>query len=167
MRIRRARRLQVEDLEGRILLSSATEDPSRSVQVTAARSPSFSGTLYVGFMGRHSLSSNQDSIFAFAGSDKKPFKPMGAHVRMGGPLGHAQTVTPGALPDLSGSSLSLNNARGSMLVTFSPSTTNTYRFTISGGTGRFATSDGITGNAMFTRGPHGFQIKFKSDNRGS
>jgi hypothetical protein len=162
--MRRVRPLQVETLEGKILLSSGIVDPSRSVQITAAKSFAFNSTLYVGFIGHHSLTSNQGGIFAIGGVDAAPFKPMGSNVRMWGPLGHAQALTAGVLPDLSNTRLSLTNAKGSLTVSLSPSATNTYRFTISGRAGQFVTADGTTGIAVFTFGPHGYQIRFKSDN---
>ena len=44
----------------------------------------------------------------------------------------------------------LSNKKGSLSVTFSPSTTNTYRFTISAGTKQFVKADQTVGTAVFS-----------------
>jgi hypothetical protein len=163
MRTQRAKQLQVESLEGKVLLSTGISEPSQSMHVMAAKSFAFNGTLYVAFVGRLIPSSGKVVTIGLAGEDSKPFKPMGSHVRMSGVFARHGQVFPPGLPDLSDTELSLDNAKGTLVVTFSPSTTNHYRFAISGGTGRFVSADGTTGNAVFTKGPHGYQIVFKSD----
>lgn len=112
MRIRRSRSLQIETLEGKILLSSGTADPAKSLGVTAAKPFAFNATLYVGFAERSSASSNESEFYAFNGKDKEPFKPMGTHVQMAGPLAHPQLLPTHAFPDLSDSTLSLANSKG-------------------------------------------------------
>jgi len=86
---------------------------------------------------------------------------------MSGPLGHAQLLSPGVLPDLSDSKLFLANTKGSLSVIFSPSKSNFYQFMISRGTRKFVTADGTTGNAVLANGPHAYQIRFESDNHRS
>jgi hypothetical protein len=168
VRIRRSRSLQIETLEGKIFLSSGTANPAKSLDVTAAKPFAFNGTLYVGFAERSSASSNESEFYAFIGKDKEPFKPMGTHVQMAGPLAHPQLLPPHAFPDLNASTLSLVNSKGSLSVTFSSSEpnaysfTNGYDFTISAGTGRFVSAPGTDGSAILANGPHGYQIAFKS-----
>ena len=55
----------------------------------------------------------------------------------------------GQLPDLSNLTLELSNHSGSVQLTLSPSTTNDYQFTVSGGTGRYAVAYG-SGSLVIT-----------------
>ena len=100
--------------------------------------------------------------------EKKPFAPMGAKVKVSGTLAHLGSTSSNGLPDLSGSTFELRNASGSLLVTFSSSTTNSYGFTISGGTKRLVRADGTTGTALFGAAPKtGFALTFKTTGHGS
>jgi hypothetical protein len=165
MRIRRPAPLRFETLEQRVYLSAGAVYPGGGAQAEAAKASTFDGTLYVVFSAR----AVHGGIipYRFIGEDGAPFKPMGNHVTMSGPLGHSQLLSSRKLPNLSDSILNLTNAKGGLTVSFASSTTNRYSFTISGGTNHFVTEDGITGSAVFTNTPNGYQIKFKSDNRPS
>jgi hypothetical protein len=65
--------------------------------------------------------------------EKKTFRPMGQGVAVSGALVQPGINSADGLPNLSDSTLKLSNASGSLLVTFSSSTTDAYNFTISGG----------------------------------
>ena len=165
MRRRRTTLLRLETLEGRVLLSPAIADPAKTVQVKPAKAFTFNGTLYLSFEGR----GNSPLEVSPGLSEKLPFKPMGAKVYVSGLLAHPK-FQPGlhGLPDLSDSTFELSNSRGSLLVTFSPSTTNTYHFTISGGTKNFVTANGTTGASSFTYSKRfGDVLTFKSSKHAS
>jgi hypothetical protein len=160
MRTRRATAPQLEALEGRLALSTVTPAVPGTVQVETTKVPAFNGTLYFGFIGHGGPGGG--GVFAFGGFDSVPFAPMGKKVRCFGELAHPQALAPGQLPDLSNSTLNLANAKGSVAILFSPSTTKSYHFAISAGTGQLSTLNGVTGSAVFSLGPHGYQIVFKS-----
>jgi hypothetical protein len=64
--------------------------------------------------------------------------------KVSGSFGPNRATDPplGQLPDLSNLTLELSNHSGSVQLTLSPSTTNDYQFTVSGGTGNYAVAYG-------------------------
>jgi hypothetical protein len=64
--------------------------------------------------------------------------------KVSGSFGPNRATDPplGQLPDLSNLTLELSNHSGSVQLTLSPSTTNDYQFTLSGGTGKHAVAYG-------------------------
>ena len=89
---------------------------------------------------------------------------MGNKVKVSGTLAHPGVASSDGLPNLADSTFQLSNAKGSLLVTFSSSTTNAYGFTISGGTKQFVRADGTAGTAVFTSSAKtGFRLTFKTN----
>jgi uncharacterized delta-60 repeat protein len=164
MRTRHAVRPSLESLEGKVLLSSGIADPARAVQAQAAKAFAFNGTLDLGFMGRYNPMLNEYFNVGVSPGlyEKVPFRPMGAKVHVSGELAHPKLLPPNVPPDLSDSTFTLSNAKGSLQVTFSPSTTNVYPFTISGGTHHFVAASGTTGTAVFTAHKTSFALTFRS-----
>ena len=147
--------LRLEILEEKVLLSSATGDPAKSAVVENAKPAKpfvFNGKLYVGFAGHYNPVLNEYySVSLTPGLyEKTPFPPMGPKVHVSGSLAHPKLLPAGALPDLGDSTFVLSNKKGNLSVTFSPSTTNTYRFTISAGTNQFVKADQTVGTAVFS-----------------
>jgi hypothetical protein len=166
MRTKHKMRLCLERLDRKVLLSSGIADMAHSAHVEAAKSFAFNGTIYLGFLGHYNPVLNQYYLAEVSPGlyEKKPFTPMGAKVHVSGQIAHPKLLPAAALPDLSDSKFLLSNAKGSLSVTFSPSTTNTYDFTIAGGTKHFVTADGTTGTAVFIYIPKAASdaITFKS-----
>ena len=165
MRMRRSMPLRLEIVEERVLLSSGIADPAANAPVeaaSAAKSFAFNGKLTVGFTGHYDRS-NGETYFNSVSTYHKSFPPMGSNVSLLGDLAHPGYPDADGLPNLSDSELELSNAKGSLLVTLTSSTTSTYGFTISGGTEHFVSADGTTGTAVLTA-PRGsvFTLTFKT-----
>jgi hypothetical protein len=166
MRMRRSMPLRLEIMEERVLLSSGIADPAANAPVEAtrtAKSFAFNGKLYVGFTA-HLNRLTRESFFNSVNTNHQSFPPMGKNVSGFGNLAHPGYPGADGLPNLSDTELGLSNTKGSLIVTFSSSTTATYGFTISGGTKQFVRADGTTGTAVLTSPPRGvFTLTFRTD----
>ncbi len=160
MNVRRSIPLRPEIMEERVLLSSGIADPAAAVQIEAKKAPksfTFNGKLELIFTAT-------DSGVAPGFRERKPFPPMGEKVSVTGGLADTGIDSPDGLPNLGGSTFELSNAKGSLLVTFSSSTTNAYDFTISGGTKHFVRADGTAGTALLARSSRmAFRLTFKTN----
>ncbi len=150
-------------MEERVLLSSGISDPARAVQIEAEKAPKpfkFNGNLPLNFTAT-------DSGVARRFREKKTFQPMGQGVAVSGALVQPGINTADGLPNLSDSTLKLSNASGSLLVTFSSSTTDAYNFTISGGRKGFVRADGTAGTAVLARSSRGtYSLTFTTTSAG-
>ena len=156
----------------RVLLSSGTGDPAAAVEIEGRKAPKpfiFNGKLDLMLTMTYN-GTLQETVYSGVAPgfrEKKPFPPMGNRVSVSGALAHPGLASTDGLPNLSDSTFQLSNAKGSLLVTFSSSTTNAYGFTISGGTKQFVRADGTTGTAVFiSSAKKGFSLTFKTNNRG-
>jgi hypothetical protein len=167
MRIRHSIPLRLEVMEERVLLSSGIANPAANAPIeamTAARSFAFDGRLYVGFIGHYIRTTGETYISGLADDlIEKSFPPMGKKVSISAALAHPGFENADGFPNLSDWELELSNARGSLIVTLSSSTTTTYGFTISGGTNRFVSADGTAGTVVLTSPPRtGFTLTFST-----
>jgi hypothetical protein len=157
MNRRRSRPLRLEIMEERILLSSGIADPPANAPIEATRAArpfAFNGRLHVGFIGHYNRTTGETYISGLAGDlIEKSFPPMGKKVSISAALAHTGFEDADGFPNLSDWELELANAKGSLIVAFSSSTTNTYGYTISAGTGHFVSADGTTGTVVLTSPP--------------
>lgn len=133
MKLRRSVAPNLEIFEEKVLLSTGIGKPAAAVAIIASKAPK-----PFKFNGKLPLKLTATSTGLAPGfREKQPFPPMGEKVKVSGTLAHPGVASSDGLPNLADSTFQLSNATGSLLVTFSSSTTNAYGFTISGGTKRF------------------------------
>ncbi len=172
MRIQRSIPLRLEIMEEKVLLSSGIGYPA-SVLIEARKALKpfiLSGKLPLKLTATfdEALGENTYTEVTPGFREKKPFTPMGNKVKVSGALADPGVASSDGLPNLANSTFQLSNAKGSLLVTLSSSTTNAYGFTISGATKQFVRADGTTGTAVFGVAPKtGFALTFKTTGHGS
>jgi uncharacterized repeat protein (TIGR03803 family) len=172
MRVHRSTPFRLEVMEKKVLLSSGIGYPA-AVQIEAQKALKpfiFNGKLPLKLTATfdEALGENTYTEVTLGFREKKPFAPMGNRVKVSGALAHPGVASSDGLPNLADSTFQLSNAKGSLLVTFSSSTANAYRFMISGATKQFVRADGTTGTAVFGVAPKtGFALTFKTTGHGS
>jgi uncharacterized repeat protein (TIGR03803 family) len=153
----------LEIFEEKVLLSTGIGKPAAAVAIIASKTPKpfkFNGKLPLKLTATY-------TGLAPGFREKQPFPPMGEKVKVSGTLVHPGVASSDGLPNLADSTFQLSNATGSLLVTFSSSTTNAYGFTISGGTKRFVRADGTAGTAVLARSARGsYSLTFKTTTPG-
>jgi hypothetical protein len=139
-----------DSLESMVLLSTGVATATRSAQVdTLPGVPlELNGTLH----GNKTVLALDSRVAAPAGSQSVDgslsyFDTSGRLSTLGkvsGSFGpnEATDVASGQLPNLGNLTLELSNHAGSVQLTLSPSSTNDYRFKVSGGTGNYAAAYG-------------------------
>ncbi len=173
MRVHRSISFRLEAMEGKVLLASGIGDPAAALEIGARKAPKpfiFNGELPLKLTATfdEALGENTYTEVTPGFREKKPFTPMGNAVKVSGALGHPGVDSSDGLPSVAYSTFRLSNAKGSLLVTLSPSTTNAYGFTISGATKQFVRADGTSGTAVFAVAPKtGFALTFKTTGHGS
>jgi uncharacterized repeat protein (TIGR03803 family) len=169
MKVHRSVRLELEILEEKVLLSSGIGKPAAAAVIMASKTPkpfNFNGKLPLKLTAAfdQAIGENVFTEVAPRFREKKPFTPMGNGVKVTGALAQPGVASADGLPSLSGSAFRLSSTKGSLVVTFSASTTDTYSFSISGGTKQLVKADGTTGTAVLSVAPKtGFSLTFKSN----
>ena len=168
MRVRRAIAPGLEMMEQRMLLSSGIKRPEAApIEARKAVKPFiFNGKLPLKLAAAFDPALGENAFTEVASSfrEKKPFAPMGNRVRVSGALAQPGVTSADGLPSLSGSAFRLSSTKGSLVVTFSASTTDTYSFSISAGTKQLVKADGTTGTAVLNVAPEtGFSLTFKTN----
>src|SRR5262249_7666896 len=125
-----------EVMEGRSLLSNSPMSALASVaHIEAAKPLVFNGTLHPFFLA-HCISKTKASVaVGIHRYVEFNFKPMGKNVHLDMSLAHPTLIPAGShvLPNLADSALHLSNSKGILTVNFAASTTNRYRYTLTGG----------------------------------
>ncbi len=169
MKVHRSVRLELEIFEEKVLLSSGIGKPAAASAIMASKTPkpfNFNGKLPLKLMAAfdQALGENVFTEVAPRFREKKPFTPMGNGVKVTGALAQPGVASADGLPSLSGSAFRLSSTKGRLVVTFSASTSDTYSFSISGGTKQLVKADGTTGTAVLSVAPKtGFSLTFKSN----